>query len=73
MARRNIAAIYEEINKLKAKIDIYQRRLDALEKQKTELENLQIVERIRAVCLTPKELAEFIKTGDIPEREVDSK
>ena len=56
-----IDKVCAEINKTKAKISDYQARLRELEKQKTELENIEIVELVRGVEASPAELAAFIK------------
>ena len=52
----------KDIEKTKAKIAEQQARLRELEKQKTELENTDFVAVARSYHLTPRELAEFLKT-----------
>lgn len=56
-----INKVIAEIDKTKAKISEYNSRLRELEKQKTELENTEIVELVRGVEASPAELAAFIK------------
>lgn len=51
-----------EIEKTKAKIADLQGKLREMERQRTELENTDIVAVTRSYCLTPEELAEFLKT-----------
>ena len=56
-----LAKINAEIVKTREKIADYQARLKELERQKTEIENTEIVELVRGVDATPKELAAFIR------------
>ena len=56
-----ITKVCAEIEKTKAKISEYNSRQRELEKQKTELENTEIVELVRGVEASPAELAAFIK------------
>lgn len=49
-----------EIERTKAKIAELQAALPALEKQKTELENAEIVKVFRSANVTPEELTAFI-------------
>ena len=56
-----IAKINTEIDKTKAKIAEFQARLGELDRQKTEIENTEIVELVRGVDATPQELAAFIR------------
>ena len=56
-----IKKIDTEIDKTRAKISDYQARLRELERQKTEIENTEIVELVRGVDATPQELAAFIR------------
>lgn len=58
---QKIAKINAEIDKTKAKIFEFQSRLRELERQKTEVENTEIVELVRGVDATPQELAAFIR------------
>ena len=67
--KKSLESIYNEIEMLTAKIKSYNERLKKLEREKTEMENLQIVEKVRAVYLTREELRQFFKSGCIPEAE----
>lgn len=69
--KKSIESIYREIETLTAKIKTYEKRLEELEKQKTEAENLKIIEKVRALYMTREELADFLKTGTIPEESAD--
>ena len=44
----------------------YQNKLKGLEAQKTEAENLEIVQLVRAMRLTPQELNAMLSGGGIP-------
>ena len=66
MAMNKIERIDREIQKTREKITEYQNRLKGLEAQKTEAENLQIVQLVRAMKLTPQELNAMLKDGGIP-------
>lgn len=66
MAKNKIDRINAEIDKTRAKLSEYQAKLKDLEAQKTEAENLQIVSMVRSMCLTPEELAAFMKGGAAP-------
>ena len=52
--------IIAEIDKTKDAISKQQGRLRELEAQKTEVENLQIVQMVRALRMTPAELSTFL-------------
>lgn len=52
--------IEAEIAKTKDAISKQQARLRELEAQKTEVENLQIVQMVRAMRMTPAELSAFL-------------
>ena len=56
MAMSKIERIEKEIQKTREKITEYQNKLRGLEAQKTEAENLEIVQLVRAMRLTPQEL-----------------
>ena len=56
-----IKKVNDQIDKTKAKITEFQARLRELERQKTEIENTEIVELVRGVDATPQELAAFIR------------
>lgn len=66
MAMSKIERIDREIQKTREKITEYQNKLKGLEAQKTEAENLQIVQLVRAMKLTPQELNAMLKDGGIP-------
>ena len=56
-----IAKVMNEIDKTKGKISEFQSKLRELEKQKTELENLQIVDVVRGMDISFTDLAEMLK------------
>ena len=66
MAMNKIERIDKEIAKTREKITEYQNRLRGLEAQKTEAENLQIVQLVRSMRLTPAELNAMLSGGGIP-------
>ena len=49
-----------------------QEKLKALEAQKTEAENLEIVQMVRAVRMTPSQLNALLSGGMVPGRAVGS-
>ena len=57
MAMNKIERIDREIQKTREKITEYQNKLKGLEAQKTEAENLQIVQLVRSMRLSPHELS----------------
>lgn len=63
MAANKLERIEKDIEKTKAKIAEQQKQLRELEAQKTEQENLQIIQQVRALNLTPGQLAAFLKGG----------
>jgi flagellar biosynthesis chaperone FliJ len=56
-----IEKIANEIEKLRSKMSSYQNRLRELERQKTELENADIVAAVRGVDISHNELADFMR------------
>ena len=66
MANNKIDSINKEIAKTREKITEYQNKLKGLEAQKTEAENLEIVQLVRAMRLTPQELNAMLSGGGIP-------
>ena len=56
-----IQKITDEAEKLRRKITEYQARLRELERQKTELENADIVAMVRGIDIPPGQLAEFAR------------
>lgn len=61
-----IDRIDKEIQKTREKITEYQNRLKGLEAQKTEAENLEIIQLVRSMRLTPQELTAMLSGGGIP-------
>ena len=75
-----IEKITAEIEKVKAKLTSYQTRLRDLERQKTELENADILSMVRGMDVMPDEFAAFVKmfkaqqaeqTGALPNLEAN--
>ncbi len=66
MAANKIDRINREIEKTREKITEYQNKLKGLEAQKTEAENLQIVQLVRSMRLSPQELTSMLSGGAIP-------
>ena len=62
MAKR-LSRIERDIERLKEKISEYQQQLKELEAAKTEQENLQIVQLVRGLNMTPQEFAAFVRGG----------
>ena len=60
MAKNKIQRIDQEIAKVREKIAEYQ------DKQKTEAENLEIVQMVRALRLTPEQLNAMLSGGTVP-------
>jgi prefoldin subunit 5 len=56
-----IQKISSEIEKTKEKIRELQTLLPELEKQKTDLENLEIIMLVRSATIVPQDFAAFIK------------
>ena len=55
--------IEKDIQKTKSKIAEYQKQLRVLEAQKTEQENLQIIQLVRGMNMKPEEFAAFLRSG----------
>ena len=66
MANNKIDRINKEIAKTREKITEYQNKLKGLGAQKTEAENLEIVQLVRAMRMTPQELNAMLKGDTIP-------
>ena len=66
MAMSKIERIEKEIQKTREKITEYQNKLRGLEAQKTEAENLEIVQLVRSMRMTPQELNAMLKGDTIP-------
>ena len=66
MATNKIERIDREITKTREKIAEYQEKLKTLEAQKTEAENLEIVQMVRAMRMTPEQLSAMLSGGMVP-------
>ena len=66
MAMNKIERIDKEIQKTREKITEYQNKLKTLEVQRTEAENLQIVQLVRTMNMTPAELTALLSGEPIP-------
>ena len=55
-----IEKIESEMQKTREKITVLQNRLKELDAQKTEQENLSIVQLVRSMRISPQELKEFL-------------
>lgn len=69
MTNKKVLKIEKEIQKTREKITEQQGKLKELEMQKTEAENLEIVQMVRSLHMTPAELSEFLAKGVIPDNE----
>ena len=58
--------IRKDIEKTREKIAEQQEKLKALEAQKTEAENLEIVQMVRALRMTPAQLNALLAGGMVP-------
>lgn len=65
MAKNKTLRIDQEIAKVREKIAEYQDKLKTLEAQKTEAENLEIVQMVRAMRMTPEQLNAMLSGGMI--------
>ena len=72
MATNKIERIDREIEKTREKITEYQNKLKGLEAQKTEAENLQIVQLVRSMRLSPAELTIRMPVSLISSRSASS-
>ena len=68
MAKNKIERIDQEIAKTREKIAEQQEKLKDLEAQKTEAENLEIVQMVRALRMTPAHLSAMLSGGMVPGR-----
>ena len=66
MAKNKIERIDQEITQVREKIAEYQEKLKALETQKTEAENLEIVQMVRALRMTPAQLSAMVYGSPVP-------
>ena len=58
-----IERVCKDIQKTKEKINEFQTKLRELEKQKTELENLEIVDAVRGMDISLTDLADLLKAA----------
>ena len=63
MAMNKLERIEKDIEKTKGKIAALQNQLRELEAAKTEQENLQIVQLVHGLNMTPQEFAAFVRGG----------
>ena len=63
MAMNKLERIEKDIEKTKDKIGALQKQLRELEAAKTEQENLQIIQLVRGLNMTPQEFAAFVRGG----------
>ena len=68
MAKNKIERIDQEIAKTREKIAEQQEKLKDLEAQKTEAENLEIVQMVRSLHMTPAQLSAMLSGGMVPGR-----
>ena len=66
MAKNKIQRIDQEIAKVREKIAEYQDKPKTLEAQKTEAENLEIVQMVRALRMTPAQLNAMLSGSAVP-------
>ena len=66
MGKNKIQRIDQEIAKIREKIAEYQDKLKTLEAQKTEAENLEIVQMVRALRMTPAQLNAMLSGSAVP-------
>ena len=66
MSNAKMERLDREIAKTREKISELQKKLRDLSLQKTEVENLEIVQLVRAVRMTPQELSALLSGGAIP-------
>ena len=67
MTNKKVLKIEKEIQNTREKITEQQGKLKELEMQKTEAENLEIVQMVRSLHMTPAELSVFLAKGVIPD------
>ena len=68
-----IERVCKDIEKTKIKLSEQQARLRELEKQKTELENMEIVDVVRGMDISLADLAALLKTGGTTSGQVGPK
>ena len=67
-----IEKLDKEILKISTKIADLQKKLGELENEKTVLENEDYVTIARSYSLTPAQLADFLKNGQLPKMKEES-
>jgi hypothetical protein len=68
-----IERVCKEIEKTRVKINDQQTRLRELEKQKTELENTEIVDVVRGMNISFADLAELLKAANATSGQIGPK
>lgn len=68
-----IERVCKDIDKTKGKIGELQARLRELEKQKTELENTEIVETVRGMDISLSDLAAMLRAAHVTSGQVGPK
>ena len=68
-----IERVCKDIEKTKIKLSEQQARLRELEKQKTEFENMEIVDVVRGMDISLADLAALLKTGGTTSGQVGPK
>ena len=68
-----IERVIKEIDKTKEKLTEFQGRLRELERQKTEMENTQIVDTVRGMDISLVDLAAFLKASKATSGQVGPK
>lgn len=63
---KRLEALEREKQKTQEKIAVLQNRLKEIDGQRTEQENLQIIQQVRALKLSQEELYQFIRNGKLP-------
>ena len=71
MAKR-LSRIERDIERLKEKISEYQQQLKELEAEKTEQENLQIIQLVRSMNMKPDEFAAFLRSAPLRRKAANS-
>ena len=63
MAMNRIERLDREIEKTRARIIEQQEKLKEMEAKRTEYENFEIINLVRSMCMTRKELIAFLRSG----------
>ena len=64
--RTKSSALTRRLPRCARRITEYQDKLKTLEAQKTEAENLEIIQTVRALRLTPEQLSALLSGGTVP-------